>query len=215
MLVPLLDIDVETEALWPSESGKSKEVQLSYPKQAYVFLMTNDKLMTMLFALEASFKDVKATRRRIVLCTKKVSQKARNTLVKLGMEVRAIDQPYHPNFNVGNDRWKDTLAKFAIFKLSDLDKFVYFDADYILVHNMDYLFDIPTRGAVTAMIDGVGCRAEDFNMNAGLMVAHPNQTLYDEIFDMLDDPSAAWQTKQGDQDLLNHYLQARCVIWQN
>ena len=85
----MMDIDLETERFWLTETAR-RPPQISHPKQAYVFLMTNDKLMTMLFTLEASFKDMKSTRRRIVLSTNKVSQKARKTLVKLAVELRDI-----------------------------------------------------------------------------------------------------------------------------
>lgn len=183
-----------------------------HPTEAYLLLFTNDKLMTHIFAMEASFRDVKTTRKRIALCTPAVSDAARQTLERLGIQIRDIKQPYHENFNVVNQRWKDTLAKFAIFQVQGITKFVYMDVDYILLHNLDYLFDLPTNGVVHSMIDGVGCRAADFNLNAGLLVAQPNETLYNGLFNLLDSPQSSWQTRNGDQDLLNMYLQSQYVL---
>lgn len=178
----------------------------SVSNQAYFYVLTNDNMMTMLFALEASFKNVSSTRRRIALCTPGVTSKARDTMKKLDIEIRDISQPQHPNFATEISRWKDTLSKFAILQMTDIEKFVYIDLDFIILANMDYLFDLPTKGLIYGMTDGEQCNKGPYNMNAGLLVGNPNQTLYTELFKLLDGPDVRTITRKGDQSMLNTYM---------
>lgn len=180
-----------------------------YPKQAYLYLLTNDNYMTHLFVMEASFRDVETTRRRIALVTPKVTEGARATLRRLGIEVRNISQPTHPNFKVDFPRWADMLAKFAIFEQTDLDKFVYFDTDYIVNANLDYLFELPTDNMVYSMLDGIECKQVANKVNAGLLVAKPDPDTRANLFRLLENPTRRYGN--GEQDMLQDYLTSKYV----
>lgn len=166
--------------------------------------------MHLVWALEGSFRNVNSTRRRIVLCTPAVTNGAKDTLRKLGMEVRAIEQPYHKNFKTQFAHWKDTLAKLAIFDMEDLRQLVYLDADTLVNHNIDYLFDHNTEAMVYAMRDVVDCSNDHPHLNAGLLVTRPNATLKRELLDMLENPNT-FEEGKGDQEMLDRYLFAKCV----
>ena len=168
-------------------------------------------MMTMLFALEASFRNVNTTRKRIALCTPGVSSEARDTMTKLNIEVRGITQPQSDKFNTEISRWKDTLSKFAIFQMQDIEKFVYLDLDIIVLSNMDYLFDLPTKSLIHGMTDGTECDKGPLGMNAGLLVGSPNQTLYTELFKLLDESDTKEITKKGDQSMMNEYFKRTYV----
>lgn len=181
--------------------------------QAFIFLLTNDQPMHLIWALEGSLRDVNSTRRRIVLATPKVSAGAKDTLTKLGMEVRDIEQPTHKNFKTQFAHWADTLAKLFIFDLPGIKQFIYLDADTMVNKNVDYLFDKPTDGMVYAMRDVIDCSNGNPHMNAGLLVARPNATLKAELFHLLEDPNF-FKDRKGDQEMLDVYLQRQYVLLQ-
>lgn len=178
--------------------------------QAFVFLLTNDQPMHLIWALEGSLRDVNSTRRRIVLATPKVSAGVKDTLTKLGMEVRDIEQPQHKNFKTQFAHWADTLAKLFIFDLPGIKQFIYLDADTMVNKNVDYLFDKNTDAMVYAMRDVIDCSNGNPHMNAGLLVARPNATLKAELFGLLEDEHF-FKDRKGDQEMLDVYLQRQYV----
>ena len=173
--------------------------------EAFVLLLTNDGPMHLIWALEGSFRDVGSTRRRIALCTPAVSEGAKDTLRKLGIEVRDISQPRHKNFKTQFAHWQDTLAKLAIFDLKDLRQLVYLDADTLVNHNIDFLFQRNTTSMVYAMRDVIDCVNGNPHLNAGLLVTNPNTTLKTELMNQLEDPDF-FKVKKGDQEMLDVYL---------
>lgn len=184
--------------------------------EAFVLLLTNDGPMHLIWALEGSFRDVGSTRRRIALCTPAVSAGAKDTLRKLGMDVREISQPRHKNFKTQFSHWADTLAKLAIFDQKDLRQLVYLDADTLVNHNIDDLFTRNTTGMVYAMRDVIDCVNGNPHLNAGLLVTNPNTTLKNELMAQLEDPDF-FKVKKGDQEMLDVYLIKKYVshLWLN
>jgi hypothetical protein len=179
--------------------------------EAFVLLLTNDGPMNLIWALEGSLRDVNSTRRRIVLCTPAVTAGAKDTLRKIGMEVREIAQPRHPNFKTQFDHWADTLAKLAIFELEGIRQFVYLDADTMVNHNIDELFQRNTTKMVYGMRDVIDCSNGNPHLNAGLLVSRPNITLKNELFKLLEDKNF-FKLRKGDQEMLDVYLIRKYVL---
>lgn len=200
----------EDEELKHEEEKKNEEKKSIFGPwarmdEAFVLLLTNDGPMHLIWALEGSFRDVGSTRRRIALCTPAVSEGAKDTLKKLGMDVREISQPRHKNFKTQFSHWADTLAKLAIFDQQDLRQLVYLDADTLVNHNIDDLFTRNTTGMVYAMRDVIDCVNGNPHLNAGLLVTNPNTTLKNELMAQLEDPNF-FKVKKGDQEMLDVYL---------
>ena len=199
----------------PSSSLSPSSVSFSshwnHSTEAYLFVLTNDKPMHLIWALEASLRNVSSTRRRIALVTDGVSHSIRQVLEKLDIEVRRIPNLSHPKFKVTEARWKDTLSKLAIFDQTDLTKFFYLDADIIINYNMDDLFELDTDGMIHAMRDNSGCFNDVPKLNAGLMIGSPSPTLKKNLLNALDDPENPTKDGMGDQDLLNFYLNKQYV----
>lgn len=187
-----------------------KQVKWAHEDQAFVFLLTNDQPMHLIWALEGSLRNVNSTRRRIVLATPKVSDGVKDTLRKLQMEVRDIEQPHHKNFKTQFSHWADTLAKLFIFDLPGIKQFIYLDADTMVNKNVDYLFEKDTNKMVYAMRDVIDCVNGNPHMNAGLLVARPNATLKAELFNLLEDENF-FKDRKGDQEMLDVYLQKQYV----
>jgi hypothetical protein len=195
----------------PWSDGVANSGPWAREDEAFVFLLTNDGPMHLIWALEGSLRDVGSTRRRIAVATPAVSEGAKDTLRKLGIEVRDITQPRHKNFKTQFSHWQDTLAKLAIFDMTDLRQLVYLDADTLVNLNIDELFYRNTTAQVYAMRDVIDCVNGNPHMNAGLLVTRPNATLKQELFAQLEDPNF-FKAKKGDQEMLDIYLAKKYVI---
>lgn len=176
------------------------------PDEAFVFMLTNDSPMHLIWALEGSLRNVSSTRRRIALVTPKVSAPMRDVLTKLHIEVQEVPQLTHPNFRTTFARWRDTLAKFAIFELKNLTKFVYMDADIIVNSNIDDYFELDTNRRIHGMLDKPECESTNTGINAGLLVASPNTTMKTSLLAMLEERENPTKEGGGDQEILNRYL---------
>ena len=179
--------------------------------EAFVFLLTNDGPMNLIWALEGSLRNVNSTRRRIILCTPAVTAGAKDPLRKIGMEVREIPQPRHPNFKTQFEHWADTLAKLSIFELEGIRQFVYLDADTLVNLNIDELFERDTNKMVYGMRDVIDCSNGNPHLNAGLLVSRPNITLKKELFALLEDKNF-FKVRKGDQEMLDVYLIRKYVL---
>ena len=210
-ILPPITPPTPTDTPIPEALSQHDSATLQVPTdEAYIFLLTNDSPMHLIWALEGSLRDVNATRRRIALCTPAVSDNATDTLRKLGMEVRNVPQPRHPNFKTLFAHWADTLAKLAIFDQTDLRQFVYLDADTMVNQNIDVLFSRNTTSMVYGMRDVIDCTNGNPHLNAGLLVSRPNATLKRELMAQLEDPNFH-KVNKGDQEMLDVYLLKKYV----
>ena len=184
--------------------------------EAYVFIITNDKPMHEIWALEGSLRNVSSTRRRIALVTDGVSEMARDALKKMEIEVRAVPNVKHPNFKASEPRWKDTLSKLNLFdegSMHGIRKWYYLDADIYMNKNMDDMFDLDTsNGTIHAMRDEAGCSLNSPNLNGGLLIGSPNNATRNAILASLDGPDNPTKNGVGDQELFNNYFKKGYVI---
>ena len=105
---------------------------------------------------------------------------------------------------LGRPELGPTLTKLHLWNLEQYEKVVYVDADTLVLHNVDVLFDMNThendgRDVVWAAPD---CGWPDC-FNSGVMVIKPNRNTYERILGL-------WRSSGsfdgGDQGLLNDYF---------
>lgn len=182
--------------------------------EAFVFVLTNDKPMQLLWALEGSLRNVSTTRRRIALVSEGVGKFTRDVLKNMSIEVRDVRNLYHRRYYVNQPRWKDTLTKLVLWEMKDIKKFFYLDVDVIVLHNLDHVFDLDTTGGtIHAMRDNHACKKDWPNMNAGLFLGSPNVTIREDLYKALDNPDNPTKGGTGDQDLFNFYFQKKYVLF--
>lgn len=151
-------------------------------------------------------KNLSCEQKKIALVSNGVSEAGRNTLAKVGYDVKVVE-PLDCNWM---DRMKGrkernlgiigTHMRFHAWNYTEYDKLVYFDADIIPLTNIDDIFDLDTDFAA-AYCGKPGVLDPCFN--AGLLVFRPSGQYYKEIMDMWSDLS-----KDGcpnDQVLLWHF----------
>ena len=183
---------------------------------SYVTLLTNDSYSYGVILLFESMKQVKTKYPLHVLVTPNVSNAILELLDQLQVTYSIVDFiPISKNIYEYNHKlnpalatvWKNCWTKFRIFDQTQFDKIVFFDADIMILKNMDHLFQKPH---MTAALDG-----EYFNLwpgwdhfNAGCLVIEPNHQEFENILNFAQNFSLE-DIPEGqvfaDQELLNLY----------
>jgi len=98
----------------------------------------------------------------------------------------------------------DPLHNFVKLRLWELERFetvVFLDADTLVIHNIDKLFDYPEFSAAPNLYESLS----DFHrLNSGVFVAKPNRQTFDAMLTALDQPDVFWS--RTDQTFLQTYF---------
>ncbi|KAF2846561.1 glycosyltransferase family 8 protein [Plenodomus tracheiphilus IPT5] len=80
----------------------------------------------------------------VVLCGKKLSEEKKDVLEKFGATVITLDDVELPEWiHVGEARWSEQFTKLRVFQRIEFKRLLYIDADYLIMHPMDDIFEDP------------------------------------------------------------------------
>lgn len=167
-------------------------------KRAYVTLLCGgDAYEPGVEALGRSLRASGTSVPLVLLATSDVSSATRARLAtSAGWQVRTVE----PIANPSSDgellfaRFRNTFTKLRAFGIEDIEKVVFLDADTLVLHNVDELFDRPAFAA-----------APDFFVpnwfNSGVMVLEPSRALLASMEATLSGRLGTYDG--GDQGFLN------------
>ena len=194
---------------WCKEHGKSRS------NVTWLTVMVGDEYITPALTLGDSIRTFSCQQNMTAFISKSVSEETRHVLQSVGWDTRLVEEMdcNWMDVKVGGDRnsgllgrpighrIRGTHTRFHAWNYTEFSKIIYVDADYLLMTNIDELFDIPEDfAAVPCSRPGV----LDPCFNAGLLVFRPDTTHYQEIMKLW------WETTEKDtcpnnQELLNDY----------
>lgn len=169
------------------------------PRHAYVTLIAHgDGYAPGAEALGASLAGSGSTVPRVAMVTADVPERCRAALARAGFslrEVAPIANP-HPAGDHLYPRFASVLTKLRAWELTEFDKVVFLDADTIVLHNIDDLFERPAFAA-----------APDFfvpdQFNSGAMVLAPSRETFAGMLEVL---ASTPSYDGGDQGFLNRFF---------
>ncbi|OON20790.1 glycosyltransferase, family 8 [Opisthorchis viverrini] len=167
---------------------------------SYVSLVTNAEYCLGALVLAASLRQTNTVKEITVMVTKGVTEAYRRLLRDAFdnvIEVQEIENPdrsYVERF--GRSELLITFTKIRCWSLVQFEKCVYLDADTIVLHNIDELFE---REELTAVPDP--CWPDCFN--TGVFVFRPKIETYKELLKLANEVGSF---DGGDQGLLNTYF---------
>ena len=194
---------------WCKENAKSRS------DVTWLTIVVNDEFSIPALVLAHSIRTFSCQQNMIALVSDTLSKGAQGALQSVGWETRVVevmdcdwlDAKLGANSNTGlfgrprGHGIKGTHTRFHAWNYTEFSRIIYLDADYMLMTNIDQLFDIPDDfAAAPCSRPGV----VDPCFNAGLMVFRPDTKHYQQIL------SLWWKmTRQGtcpnDQILLWEY----------
>ncbi|XP_020611073.1 glycogenin-1-like [Orbicella faveolata] len=177
--------------------------------------LVNDLFVVPTLVLGHSIRTFSCQKNMMVVISEKVSEGARKALQSVGWETRVVEEMDCDwlDTKLGGDRnsglfgkplghrIKGTHTRFHAWNYTEYSKIIYVDADYMLMTNIDHLFDIPDDfAAAPCSRPGV----LDPCFNAGLLVFRPDANYYREIMNLWQETTRI-DTCPNDQVLLWHY----------
>ena len=170
-------------------------------KKYVCVLSTNDYLDGVLI-LKENLKAIYSKYELLCLVNEKITKHTRQLLEYFEIEYKDIN-----NIAFGNNEkrnwdhyWKNTFDKLNVFNLCEYEKIVYLDSDFLILENIDNLFDEETL----SMPLDLPFHTNRFN--SGVMVIKPN---HEDFLNMkkLADSSDQRQREISDQDIINEYFE--------
>lgn len=211
------------------------------PVQAWVTLLTDPGYLPGVRVLKRSLEAVASTRPLVVMVTDGVDAATRRELEGQGCLLREVE-PSGPAESLGrgyaDPRFAEVWTKLAVWRLTDLERAVFLDADMLVVRGMDELFeaDLP-QGWVAAChacrcnpgglpTYPVGWRPEncsytrgaghgdhpagaDDYFNAGLLVLRPDEAVFQALVAEVAGLEDLSRHPFAEQDLLNEHFHGR------
>lgn len=189
--------------------------------RAYVTLVTNGDYVRGALALVRSIALTQSTADIVVLHTDAVSDSELAPVKALGARtIRAELLPTSDSFNARHARARihgdapftkgrkpdfhtplDNFVKLRLWQLEEYERIVFIDADALVLHNIDRLFDYPEFSAAPNVYESLS----DFHrLNSGVFVANPSAATYADMMAALDKPDAFW--RRTDQTFLQTYF---------
>ncbi|CAN7096832.1 unnamed protein product [Brassica rapa subsp. narinosa] len=144
-------------------------------------------------ALAQSIRQSGSTHDMILLHDKSITNTSRVGLSRAGWKLRQVERIRSP-FSKKDSYNEWNYSKLRVWQVTDYDKLVFIDADFIIAKNVDYLFSFPQLSAAGN---------DKFLFNSGVMVLEPSACLFKEL--MLN----SFKIKSyngGDQGFLNEYF---------
>lgn len=221
----------------------SAPAQAVQPVQAWVTLLTDPGYLPGVRVLQRSLAAVGSTRDLVVMVTGGVDAATRRVLEDDGCLLRDVETS-GPAASLGrayaDPRFAEVWTKLAVWRLTDLERAVFLDADMLVVRSMDDLFEVDLpHGWIAA---GHACRcnpggvatypagwapqncsytrgagrgerpaAADDYFNAGLLVLRPDEAVFDALMAEVAALEDLSRHPFAEQDLLNEHFHGR---WQ-
>lgn len=127
-----------------------------------------------------------------------------------GFIPHAIDRIAPPHEGAGiNPHFIDQYSKLSLWNMDSMgiDSLVYLDADTLVVHNFDEIFELPyTFGAVP---DVFGNRGFILEFNAGVLFVRPDSRVFRAMLEAL--PKARYPPEFAEQAFLNQFFSSSVV----
>lgn len=80
----------------------------------------------------------------VVLCGKALSEEKADRLRKDGATIIRLDDVELPSWiHTGEERWSEQFTKLRVFERTEFGRLLYIDADYMLMHPLDDIFEDP------------------------------------------------------------------------
>jgi lipopolysaccharide biosynthesis glycosyltransferase len=173
--------------------------------RTYLTVITSDSYAIGAVALWESLRATSPNYSFVVVLTGRVSDRCERTLRAAGFETLRIDEHLERS-NATSDvsHWKHTFSKLLMFDLVQFEKFVYLDADMLILRNLDHLFEKPHMSA--AIPDKLMPEHENWvQLCSALMVIEPQRGLAKEIMQHVPAVERRMQSF-SDQDLLHEHF---------
>lgn len=169
---------------------------------SYISILTTDNYVFGALVLWKSLMDTQPKYPFHLLITPNLSKETMDLLEITKIKLIKINPIKNPILNDPSDRRYYNYSKLNMWSLTQFDKIVYLDADMIILHNIDELFEKKNMSSTNS-----GGWLPDKNnwkeMNSGMIVLEPSATLFEHMKSKVG--LIEKEVGKGDQAFLHQY----------
>ncbi|KAG9457926.1 hypothetical protein H6P81_002434 [Aristolochia fimbriata] len=164
---------------------------LHQPREAYVTLLhSSEAYVCGAIALARSIIQTNSTKDLLLLADDSITGKSLRALSSAGWKIRRIDRIRSPFAKrKAYNEWN--YSKLRIWQLTDYDKVIFVDADFLVLENLDGFFASPELSAAGN---------DKFIFNSGIMLVEPSECVFERL---MEDKERLVSYNGGDQGYLN------------
>jgi len=169
-------------------------------KYSYVSILSTDSYLFGALTLWKSLSDTKPKYPFNLLVTPNLSPETLSLLSKSNISVIKIEPIKNPILNDPKDRRYYNYSKLNMWNLTQFDKIVYLDADMVVMHNIDELFEKPNMSSTNSG----GVIYKDWKqLNSGLIVLEPSEAVFNDMKSQVG--TIEKEKGKGDQAFIHQY----------
>jgi len=169
---------------------------------AYVSILTTDSYVFGALVLWKSLMDTKPKHPFYLLVTPNLSVETMKLLETAGISLIRIDPIRNPILSDKNDRRYYNYSKLNMWSLVQFEKVVYLDADMVVMHNIDELFERPNMSSTNS--GGWLPDKKDWKqLNSGLIVLEPSMVVFEDMKSKVG--KIEKEKGKGDQAFIHQY----------
>ncbi len=168
-------------------------------REAWVSMVSTARYLPGVLTLFDSLRRTGTSRPFCCMITEGIDGRIDPILRKLAVHPVRVPAIDNPACDDPANRHRHTYSKLHVFGLSDFSRVVYLDADMVVCHDIDDLFDHPHLSSTNA---GGLVHPSWRELNSGLMVVEPDRRLFE---DMMSSIGRLTVEGLGDQEFLHAF----------
>ena len=173
--------------------------------EGYVCVLSTDDYLEGVLVLDYNLKALNTKYPLLCLINEEISDKTKKILDHFNIKYKTVKSIKY-NTKETLHRWNHTFDKLNVFSLTEYTKLIYLDSDFLILKNIDNLFEINRFTMVTD---------EPFHkdtFNSSVMIVKPNMDDYNALLNLVEKYDYYNIGKIGDQNIINEFVKDKCVI---
>lgn len=167
----------------------------------YVCVLSTNNYLEGVLVLNENLKKLNSKYPLLCIINETISEESKKILTKFNIKYKLLNKINYDIENIKFSHWKNTFDKLNIFSLTEYEKIIYLDLDFLILSNIDHLFSIDKFSMVS------DCQDEKKYYCSALMIIKPNITDYNNLIKICMNNLNNKVADIGDQDIINSYFE--------
>ena len=169
--------------------------------ESFVCVLSTDDYLEGVLVLDYNLKQLFTKYPLLCLINESISDRTKKILDYFGIKYKLINKVNYSSSSY--ERWNYTFDKLNVFSLTEYDKVVYLDSDFLILKDIDDLFKI-NRFTMTSDIP-----FHNDKLNSSVMVIKPNMDDYNGLIELVKKYEDEKIDDIGDQNVINDYFMGK------
>lgn len=165
----------------------------------YVCLLSTDNYLEGVLVLNYNLQQLHSTHDLLCLITDNISDKTKDILNFFNIKYKIVKNLKYDS-DQSYTRWNPTFSKFYVFSLTEYNKVVYLDSDFLILENIDHLFNLDSF----TMNSDMPYHQDKYN--SSIMIIKPDLNDFNKLVAGMNSYSEKNITNIGDQNIINDFL---------